>query len=140
MKKCVCLLFSLAALSLFAGACSDDSGQGMPVVDTVAPNPPVGFQLQDEGEAIKITWESNAEADLAGYNIYKSSSEHGPFGQVNSQPLLCPWYYDEVLPAAATFYRITAMDESGNESAYSQLIGFYSTTGKRNGWDTSTSD
>jgi len=140
MKKCVCLLVSLAALSLFVGACGNDSGQGTPVIDTVAPNPPVGFQLQDDGDAVKITWESNAETDLAGYRLYKSSSEDGPFGLVNSEPLLCPWYYDDVLPAAMTFYRVTAMDESGNESAYSQLIGYYSRTGNRGNWDTTTSD
>jgi hypothetical protein len=140
MKKCAFLLFSLAVLSMFVGACGDDSGQSTPVIDTVAPNPPVGFQLEDDGSAIKITWESNAEADLAGYNLYKSSSENGPFGVVNSQALLCPWYFDEMLPGAMTFYKVTAVDESGNESAYSQVIGFYSRTGNRNGWDTSTSD
>jgi hypothetical protein len=140
MKKCVFLLVSLAALSMFIGACGDDSGQGTPVIDTVAPNPPVGFQVEDDGNAVKITWESNAEVDLAGYNLYKSSSDNGPFGPVNSQPLLCPWYYDEMLPAAMTFYKVTAIDESGNESAYSQMIGFYSRTGDRNGWDTSNCD
>ncbi len=125
MKKCVCLLVSLAALSFLVSACGNDSGQGTPVIDTVPPNPPVGFQIQDQGGTVKITWESNAEADLEGYWLYKSSSENGPFAQVNSEPLLCPWYYDDVLPMAMTYYKVTALDESGNESAFSQLIGVY---------------
>jgi hypothetical protein len=128
MKRCVCLLVSLAALSLLISACGNDSGQGTPVIDTVAPNPPVGFQFEDQGQGgtVKITWDSNAEADLAGYRLYRSSSENGPFGQVNSEPLLCPWYHDNVRPLEMTFYKATALDESGNESAFSQVFGVYS--------------
>ena len=140
MKRCICLLVGLAALSLLIGACGNDSGQSTPVIDTVAPNPPVGFQFQDQGTTVKIVWAQNAEADLEGYMLYKSSSETGPFGQVNSEPLLCPWYYDEVLPAAMTYYRVTAVDENGNESAYSQLIGYNSRPEDSGKWDTTISD
>ena len=140
MKRCACLLVSLAALSLMVSACGNDSGQSGPVFDTVAPNPPVGFQFQDEGGTVKITWEANAEADLVGYRLYKSSSENGPFGQVNSEPLLCPWYYDNVLPVAMTYYKVTALDESGNESAFSHLIGVYSRPRDRGRPETSTSE
>jgi len=139
MMRCLCLLISLAALSLLTSACGDDSGQGTPAIDTVAPNPPVGFQIQNQVGTVKISWESNAEVDLAGYSLYKSSSEDGPFKQVNSGPVLCPWYYDEVLPATMTFYKVTALDESGNESAYSQLIGVYSRPPDKGGSETTTS-
>ncbi len=140
MKRFVGVLVSLAALSLLAGACSNDNSQSGPVVDTVAPNPPVGLQVQDQGGMVKLTWEENAEADLAGYRLYRSSSEEGPFKQVNTEPILCPWYFDEVLPAVMTFYKVTALDESGNESAFSQVFGVYSRDHNRGRPETTTSD
>jgi fibronectin type 3 domain-containing protein len=139
MKRFVFVFVSLAALSLLTGACSNESSQTQPVIDTVAPNPPVGFQAEDQGNMVRITWEQNAESDLAGYRLYRSSYESGPFGCVNSEPLLCPWYYDQVLPAAMTYYRVTAIDESGNESAFSQVIGVYSRKHSRGRSETTTS-
>lgn len=140
MKRCILVLVSLATIMLLGGACSNDNTQTGPVVDTVAPNPPVGFQVQDQAGMVRITWEENAEADLAGYRLYKSSSENGPFAQVNSEPLLCPWYMDYVTPAAMTFYKVTALDDSGNESAFSQVIGIYAGDHSRGRPETTTSE
>jgi hypothetical protein len=133
MRTRIYLLLTLAAILTVAGACGTDSTEGVVVVDTVAPNPPVALQIEHDENLVCITWAENAEIDLAGYRLYKSSYEEGPFSQVTSRLLLCPWYYDTVLPMAITYYRATAVDESGNESAYSQVIGVYWNNGDRTG-------
>jgi fibronectin type 3 domain-containing protein len=117
----------VAVLLVFLGACGNDGGQTQPVIDTVPPIAPVGVQAESETSSAQITWTDNAEVDLAGYRIYKSSYSGGPYRLVNEGDLLlCPWYYDGVItPMASTFYKVTAVDESGNESAYSHAVGIY---------------
>ena len=131
MRNPTYLFVTLAALLVFVGACGQDDGGSQPTIDTVPPVPPVGVQIQTQGDLVAITWDNNAEIDLAGYRLYKSSFENGPFGVVTSGLVYCPWYYDEVLPMQMTFYKITAVDESGNESAFSQRVGFYFNTDRK---------
>ncbi len=127
-------VFILAAvLVLMVGACGNDSGSGLPEVDTVPPNPPVGLQAVENVGSVRISWTENAELDLAGYRVYRSSNESGPFRRVSSGLVLCPWYYDTPTAMAMTYYRVTAVDESGNESAFSEVIGVYYNTGKSGG-------
>jgi hypothetical protein len=133
MRTRIYLLLTLTVFMMVVGACGTDSGGGVAVVDTVAPSPPVALQLDHSDAQVQITWAENAEIDLAGYRLYKSSYEEGPFSQETSRLLLCPWYYDNVLPMAFTYYRVTAVDESGNESAFSQVVGIYWNSGGRSG-------
>ncbi len=128
------LVFALAAaLVLMLGACGNDSSPGLPEVDTVPPNPPVGLQVDDNAGGVRISWTENAETDLAGYRVYRSSNEEGPFRRISSGLVLCPWYYDTPTAMAMTYYRVTAVDESGNESAFSDIIGVYYNTGRSTG-------
>ena len=132
MRTRIYLLAALTAFMMVMGACGTDSTDSVVVVDTVAPNPPAALQVERDEDQVCITWAENAEIDLAGYRIYKSSYGEGPFSEAASRLLLCPWYYDDsVLPMAATYYRVTAVDESGNESAYSQVVGIYWNDGGR---------
>ncbi len=120
----------VVAVALFAfvvclSSCGKQEGSVSPVTDTVPPNPPAGLSIGLEPDRVMISWEENAEPDLAGYRIYKSSNEQGPFRLATPQLILCPWYYDTPTPMEKTFYKVTAVDQSGNESAYSQVIGIY---------------
>jgi hypothetical protein len=131
MKASKFLVLVSVTLLVFLGACGHDAGQTQPVIDTVPPNPPIGVLAEDNGRSVMITWTENAEVDLAGYRLFRSSYEDGPFHPVRSSLLLCPWYYDDVAPAAMTFYKVTAVDESGNESAFSQIVGIYWNNGDK---------
>jgi hypothetical protein len=133
MKTLKCLLLVASALLLLFGACGNESGQVAPAVDTVPPNPPVGLQVQEGAQPVRLSWSENAEVDLAGYRIYKSSYEAGPYRLLNSDLLLCPWHYDTVSPMMMTFYKVTAVDASGNESAFSEVMGVYWNNGGRSG-------
>jgi hypothetical protein len=122
------LFVIFAVLIVFSGACGREGGDGLPTVDTVPPVPPVGLQIGAEGGLVAVRWEENAEVDLAGYRLYRSSFEEGPFGVATPNLVYCPWFYDDVLPMQKTYYKVTAVDQSGNESAFSQIVGIYYNT------------
>lgn len=95
------------------------------------PLPPVGLQAVCEGgDLVRLTWTQNAESDLVGYKLYRSD-EQGSFGPVTAQTLVCPWYYEQVPMMEATSFSVTAVDESGNESAYSDAVSVYINAGWR---------
>ncbi len=118
-------LLPLVATALLFVIASCGTDEGVMPVDTVPPVAPVGMALDDGAHQVKVSWEANSEPDLAGYNLYSSAQEEGPYDRVNEELLLCPWCYDSPVPMEVTYYRVTAVDQSGNESAYSQTIGIY---------------
>ena len=125
MRNLTLMFVFLAGLYILAGGCGTEDGTLKPAVDTVPPIAPVGVQVGFESDLIAVRWTQNAETDLAGYKLYSSSEADGPFGLVTANLLYCPWYFDNVLPMAMTYYKVTAVDESGNESAFSQVVGLY---------------
>jgi fibronectin type 3 domain-containing protein len=123
------VVVALMMLLVVAGSCGKDSA--ITPLDTVAPNPPVGVvTMLDDSRSIRISWDPNSELDLAGYRIYCSLHETGPFGQVSTRLVLCPWYYAQTTPMDVTYFKVTAVDRSGNESAYSQAVTVFMSGGK----------
>jgi hypothetical protein len=118
-------LLPVAVLACLFVIASCGTDQTVTPIDTVPPVAPVGMAIDGEQHLVKVTWTANAEPDLAGYNVYASSQAEGPYGRVNQDLLLCPWCYDSPTPMDMTYYRVTAVDESGNESAYSETMGIY---------------
>lgn len=73
--------------------------------------------------AIELTWTINSETDLAGYNVYRSEQSETPGQKLNSELLLAPTFRDmSVVPGKSYFYRVAAVDQSGNESALSPAV------------------
>jgi hypothetical protein len=65
-------------------------------IDLLFPNPPFNLSAIGEADAVKLTWSPNSEADLAGYNIYRSTVAAGPFTRVNLIPTdRTSFYHDE---------------------------------------------
>jgi len=73
--------------------------------------------------SVELTWAINTEADLAGYDVYRSQGADMPGLKLNSEPLSAPTFHDmSVLPGTSYFYRVGAVDRSGNESALSPAV------------------
>jgi len=89
-------------------------------LDLTFPNPPFNLAATGEADAVRLTWDPNADSDLAGYNIYRSTTQAGPYTKVNVVPTdKISYYHDESLPALTKFfYHVTAVDSSGNESGF----------------------
>jgi len=76
--------------------------------------------------AVQITanWSANSESDLAGYNIYRSTTSGSGYVKINSSIIAktsSPQYVDNISGSVETtyYYVVTAVDTSGNESSYS---------------------
>lgn len=67
------------------------------------------------GEGIKIQWEPVVSFDLAGYRIYRADMATGRYELLNRQALTTTeWTVTQ--PTPGTWYRVRAVDSSGNES------------------------
>ncbi len=73
--------------------------------------------------SIELTWTINSEPDWAGYNVYRSELAERPGQKLNSELLLAPTFRDmSIIPGKSYFYRVGALDQSGNESALSSAV------------------
>ncbi|MGB7156561.1 MAG: choice-of-anchor D domain-containing protein, partial [Tepidisphaeraceae bacterium] len=82
------------------------------------PGVPTGLAAASTGAGIALNWNDNTEANLRGYNVYRSDTEGGTYTKLNSAVLTHSDYVDTTAPLAATsFYRIVAVNLNGTESA-----------------------
>ena len=88
--------------------------------DTFPPSVPEGLQAVYSGEGqkpfIDLIWAPVANADLAGYNIYRSEAG-STLAKVNSELVKTPSYRDTAVSSGKTYtYVVSAVDARGNES------------------------
>ena len=70
---------------------------------------------------IRILWDANKEADLQGYLVYRGRSRDGL--EKSSSLVMINNYTDkDAAPGVTWYYSVTALDESGNESAQSKTV------------------
>jgi hypothetical protein len=101
--------------------------------DAAPPLPPRGVHALRQSDGVHVTWDANTEADLAGYNLYRSV-DGGASAKVNESLLTGTTFLDTTAPESAQqlAYAITAVDAHGNESAIAQApqIGLMATAWK----------
>ncbi len=68
--------------------------------------------------AVDLSWSINLETDLAGYRVYRSEEEGTRGELLTRELLLTPAYRDTSVKTGHKYwYRLTAVDKAGNESA-----------------------
>ncbi len=88
--------------------------------DVVAPQPPTGLLAAPGAGSIVLNWHESPELDIAGYRVHRATTDGGPYVSVGGATILERQYADRsVVNATDYFYRVTAIDASGNESGYS---------------------
>ena len=112
--------FMVRARTAVAGIFYDSpSGVGTSI-DNLPPAPPGPFTAAYAGGATHLHWGVNAEPDLWHYRVYKGSSAAfvpGPANLISSQS---DTGYTAA-GAAGSYYKLSAVDINGNESAFSLL-------------------
>lgn len=92
-------------------------------VDTTPPLPPSGLLVEAARDGfIFISWVKNRETDLSGYVVYRSEiADSSSFLPLDTIP---EFYFIDVQRSYDTlyWYRVTAIDGSGNESPPSQPV------------------
>lgn len=88
------------------------------------PKVPQGLQadVMNEGKALHVSWTPNSEADVQGYNLYRSTAEKGTYVLVNSQPIRGTSYDDKGLANGQTYYYRLKAVGSGVESIGSRAV------------------
>ena len=78
--------------------------------DTFPPTPPVGLRAVRTASAVELSWLASPEHDVAGYRVYRD-------GRAVSEIIADTTYSDPEASAEAHEFAVSALDESGNESA-----------------------
>jgi hypothetical protein len=69
--------------------------------------------------SVSLYWNAST-SDVVGYNVYRSTSESGPYGKINGQLDPNTAYKDATVVSGHTYYyAATSVDSSGKESALS---------------------
>ncbi|HKL20952.1 MAG TPA: hypothetical protein VJ904_04055, partial [Tichowtungia sp.] len=72
--------------------------------------------------AVSLNWNENAEADLAGYSVYRSTTQ-GSYGAALTNGLNSSSFMDlTVVNGTVYYYTVTASDINGNESPQSAEV------------------
>jgi hypothetical protein len=87
------------------------------------PAAPSGLVAAGGWSGVSLDWSDNTEGDLAGYRIYRSNAANGTFSLVNTGgPVAASQYIDTTAPNGVSYYRVTAVNSSGTESAVSATV------------------
>jgi fibronectin type 3 domain-containing protein len=109
-KLILCPLL-LGGLSLSAPLC----GHGLPSKTALQNRAP-------HSHSVDLKWRASASR-VIGYNVYRSDKAEGPFTKLSSSPIQATDYKDgTVQPGHTYFYKVTAVDSQGHESAFSTQI------------------
>lgn len=74
----------------------------------------------DGSHWVLLGWAAGSDAAVAGYHVYRASRSAGPFRRISPGPVADTAYVDASVSRGETYYyAITAVDEAGDESAYS---------------------
>ena len=70
--------------------------------------------------SVDLNWDPSAGNGVVGYNVYRGGASGGPYSMINSTLDASTVYTDNNVTSGQTYYYVaTAVDESGNESSYS---------------------
>jgi hypothetical protein len=104
-------------------AAGSDAGTAS-VVSTAA-NSPLSISLSGSGAQphfVSLAW-SETSSGVVGYNVYSSTQPSGPATKLTSTPVGTTAYTDNTVQSGQTYYYwITALDSSGDESAFSSDV------------------
>ena len=98
--------------------------------DLAPPAVPKELVAAADGRTVALSWEPGFEADLAGYRVYRAEAvtvpdtmpPAAPWQPVQAQLVAVPNFQDAVPHDGEFWYRVTAVDRSGNESAAGDAV------------------
>ena len=96
----------------------------------LAPRTPINLTATLDSLTVGLTWNKNTEADFNHYNVYRDTLKNFQIDSTNlflSTPVsnlidILPDYFDKI------YYKLTAVDNQGNESEPSEEVGFILTS------------
>ena len=96
----------------------------IPVGATVefdAPGVPVNLVATANAESVRLDWSANPEKDVAGYTIFRSELEGGPYNTIARNVTSNSFVDNTCTIEGQYFYKIKAVDKSLNSSTFSEV-------------------
>jgi fibronectin type 3 domain-containing protein len=91
--------------------------------DLESPAMPTGLTADAGNGLVDLDWDDNSEVDLAGYNVYRSTTSGTGYTKLNIATLISSDFTDDTAENGVTyFYVVTAVDTSSNESDISNEV------------------
>jgi fibronectin type 3 domain-containing protein len=85
-------------------------------LDRFPPPAPADLVALAESGQVRLVWRSSEAADLAGYAVYRREGDGAP-QRLTPEPIAALEFTDTDVAAGRTYrYRVTAIDQEGNES------------------------
>jgi len=86
-----------------------------------SPDTPKNLRGYSDGKKVFLNWQGNSDDDFLAYHLYKSYNESGSYERIASTTQ--DYFVDyEFKLGKANYYKITAVDFSGNESELSEAV------------------
>jgi hypothetical protein len=90
--------------------------------DRFPPAPPTELVALAEAGRVRLVWQASEAEDIAGYVVYRrpagGATEGGTFERITAQPVESAEHVDTAVRSGQAYtYRVTAVDQAGNESA-----------------------
>lgn len=80
-----------------------------------------GTGVAQSSHSVALSWQPGDE-NYVGFNVYRATSQSGPYSKLNSQLDTISSYTDSAVAGGATYYyAATEVDAEGQESAYSNI-------------------
>ena len=87
--------------------------------DRTPPGRPEGVVATAGNDSVLVVWRLSPEPDVAGYHVERAQDARGPYARLTPRlvPVAQPSYVDTTATGGVQYYyRIVAVDRSGNES------------------------
>jgi endoglucanase len=84
------------------------------------PARPVNLKLTEGVGANALAWDASADARVAGYNVYRSTSLAGPYAKLAGK-VATPAYTDTTAAAGTMYYYVVTAVTAADESFYSDV-------------------
>ncbi len=96
--------------------------ESVSTVDNIAPSAPTGFiVVYDTNNGNWLSWDACPDADFKNFKVYRSKEfEFDPSPETLAHSLSETSWADETHHELNVYYRVTAVDSTGNESAASE--------------------
>ncbi len=114
-------VYSVTALAAVEPSIESKIGEEREIqyLDRFAPPPPEGLLALAESDRIRLNWRGSATVDLAGYFVYRRIGG-GSFERTSAEVITSATYTDTTPGSGERSYKVTAVDQEGNESAASE--------------------
>jgi len=77
------------------------------------------------GQSVQLQWDASPDADVVGYNLYRSSRSGSGYVRLNSTRIRGLTYTDQTVPTDhPSYYVCTAVNAAGLESGYSNQVTY----------------